>query len=119
MHDSLFCPICFQHLKSAKPRLIKLSGKSAHYIYRYCLRTSHSLSFYTDKVSGKIDFLKFCPTNDYSTVIEIDYIKDNSIVKCMRNGVERSSFELNEAVEPDFPTLEDLKNTIETLILLQ
>ena len=119
MRDVFHCPICFHQLKSTKSKLKKLSyiNKTAHYIQRSCGTNPHCLLFYTDKTTGKIDWLSFFPISDYSTNLEIDYINKISTIKSFKNSKEILKIELNEVLIPDFPKLEKLKQKIETLIV--
>jgi len=118
MRDTLHCPICFHQLKSTRAQLKKLAqtNKTAHYIQRTCQGKPHQLNFYTDKTTGKIDWISFSPNQDYSTFVEIDFVNGAALVKLFKNSKEYLRMEFSEIVIPDFPSLEQLKKKIELLV---
>jgi hypothetical protein len=118
MRDLLHCPICFHQLKSTRAQLRRLSqtNKTAHYIHRICQGKPHQLSFFTDKSTGKIDWIQFNPNQDYSTFVEINFVNLTAIVKLYKDSKEYLRIELTEITTPDFPDLEELKKRIELFI---
>lgn len=118
MRDTQHCPICFHQLKSTRAQLKKLAqtGKTAHYIHRTCTGKPHQLSFFSDKTTGRIDWIQFSPNLDYSTFVEIDFINSTAIIKFLKDSREYMRMELSEIVIPDFPALEQLKKKIEMLV---
>lgn len=118
MRDTFHCPICFHQLKSSRAQLKKLAetNKTAHYIHRTCLGKPHQLSFYTDKTTSKIDWIKFSPNLDYSTFVEIDFVNQNAVIRFFKDSKEYLRVELSEALIPDFPSLDILKKKIEMLV---
>ncbi len=118
MRDTLHCPICFHQLKSTKAQLKKLAqtNKNAHYIHRTCTGKPHQLSFYTDKTTGKIDWIQFSPNLDYTTFVEIDFVNGTTVIKLFKDSKEQIKMELSELIVPDFPALAELKKKIELLI---
>ncbi len=118
MRDTLHCPICFHQLKSTRAQLKKLANanKTAHYIHRTCMGKPHQLSFYSDKTTNRIDWIKFSPNLDYSTFVEISFVNETSIISLYKDSKEIMRIELSELIIPDFPSLENLKKKIEMLI---
>lgn len=118
MRDTLHCPICFHQLKSTRAQLKKLAqtNKTAHYIQRTCQGKPHQLTLFTDKATGKIDWISFSPNLDYSTFVEIDFVNSTALIKLYKDSKEYLRMELTEIIQPDFPALEDLKKKIELLI---
>lgn len=124
MLDFLYCPICFNQLKSSKPQITSIlfnhdsltNKKTSHYIKRSCLNSPHQLTLYADKMSGKIDFIRFCPFNDYSTFIDIFTFLNKSVLSIYKNSDIVKKIIIEESLIVDFPKMEKLKEKLETLI---
>lgn len=114
MNDTLTCPICQNKLRSIKTPNKRLYwiGKTSNYIERVCSRgINHSLQFFTDEKTDQVDMLKLSLNPNYSRHLEIDFCNQ----KCRIRNIKDGTFEhidIPRLIEPDFPALAKLKETI-------
>jgi hypothetical protein len=113
MHDMLICPIC-----NAKLRNIRLPGKYlygvgkiANYIERTCVGMNHSLQLFADESTNQVDWIKISLNPKYSKFIEIDFLNQKCRIICTKNS-KPEYININKMIEPDFPSLEKLKEKI-------
>jgi len=116
MDDSLHCPICqnkFRNIKKNGP--LHAIGKSGNYIERTCTGMNHSLQLFTNTRTKKVDFLKLSLNPKYSRFLEIDYHNQRCRISCFKDG-KPEYIDIPRLIEPDFPSLEKLRETISTFI---
>lgn len=114
MEDVTSCPIC-----NNKLRTVRLNGKylfsvnkTSNYVERTCSQgMNHSLQFFTDENTKKIDFIKISLNHKYSKFIEIDFINQKCRISCMKSG-KAEYIDIPKMLEPDFPNLTKLKEKV-------
>lgn len=118
MADTLNCPICSSKLRTVRLTNKFLFGvnKSSNYIERTCsLGMNHSLQFFTDEKTKKIDFIKISLNHKYSRFIELDFHNQKSKISCLKSG-KAEYIEVPRLLEPDFPNLEKLKEKVSVIV---
>lgn len=119
MQDVLTCPICSLKLESvSKKRLRTLHwiNKTSTYTEKKCVAgRNHSLLLFADKLTGKIDLIKFSIESDYSKFIEIDFVNQKCRIHCLKAG-QPHYIEISSIIEPDFPNLEKLKQKVSLFV---
>lgn len=118
--DTIICPICKNKLRTIYLSNKFLFGVNKHsnYIERTCTKAvNHSLQFFTDAQTKKIDFIKVSLDHKYSKFIEIDFINQKSRISCMKAG-KAEYIDVDRLLDPDFPDLEKLKEKVSLLITL-
>ena len=114
MEDTTACPICKNKLRTIKlpERLLYPVSKISSFLERTCgLGMNHSLQFFVDLETGKVDFLKLSLNPKYSRFLEVDFVNQKCRIACYRNS-EPQYVEIPKMVELDFPNLEKLKERI-------
>lgn len=114
MQDVQLCPICSTKLQtvSKKKRKLHWVNKTSIYTEKKCVKChNHSLQFFVDRLSGKIDLLKFSIEANYSKFIEIDFINQKCRINCLKAG-QSNYIDIPIIIEPDFPALEKLKQKV-------
>lgn len=119
MDDVFDCPICKNKLRNIKlpAKYLHAVEKTADYVERTCTRgRSHSIQFFTNEETGKVEFLKISLNPKYSRYIEIDFINERSRISCMKSGrVEH--IEIYKVLEPDFPDLVSLREKVALFVI--
>jgi hypothetical protein len=114
MDDMTLCPICGNKLRNLnlKNKYFHSTGKTADLIERTCSKgKNHSLQFFTDLSTNKIDYIKFSLDPKYSKYIEINFINNECIIMFMKNGTA-NNIVVPKIIEPDFPDLFKLKQQV-------
>lgn len=120
MQDVQLCPICSAKLQSVSKKKRKLHwiNKVSTYAEKKCVKGhNHSLQLFTDKLTGKIDLLKFSLEANYSKFIEIDFVNQRCRINCLKASVS-SYIDIPGIIEPDFPALEKLKQKVSLYVML-
>lgn len=119
MEDTLLCPICGDKLRSIKifDKYLHIIGKKGNFYERTCTSMrNHSLQFFADAETKKIDFLRFSLDPRYTKYLEIDYINQKSRLSCLKESIARY-IELPRVPEIDFPDLTELKEKVSLFIV--
>lgn len=114
MDDTKKCPVCGLKLRTInlKNKFLHGVGKQSDYIERCCTKgINHTVQFFSDKKTGKIDFMKLSLSNNYSKFLEIDFINRKCRISCYKSGQPGKTeyIDINKMIFPDFPNLTDLK----------
>jgi hypothetical protein len=120
MEDTLTCPICGNKLRNNRlvNEFIHLLDKTSTFVERSCTaQFGHSLQFFTDTITGKVDLLKLSLTPQYSRFIEINYISGKSRISCLKNS-KADYIEIERILEPDYPYLLALKEKVGLFVIL-
>lgn len=72
---------------------------------------NHSVHFFADANSHRIDFLRFSLDPQYTKYLEIDFLHQKCRISCFKMSVPHY-IEIPKMVDLDFPTLEKLKEKI-------
>jgi hypothetical protein len=119
MDDTLTCPVCGNKLRTINlnNKYLHPVGKNGDYIERTCSDgMNHSLQFFWNKQSKKIELLKLSLNHKYSRYLEIDFVNEKCKIQCMKNG-KAEHIEIDKIIVPDFPLLEKLKEKVNFYIL--
>ena len=119
MDDVLDCPICKNKLRNINLPAKHLHGvgKTSDYIERTCTQgRNHSIQFFADTTTDKIDLLKISLNPKYSRYIEIDFINERCKISCMKSG-RAECIEIYKILYPDFPDLVSLKEKVALFIV--
>ena len=118
MEDTTVCPICGNKLRNVRlaNKYINTINKTGTFFERTCTGINHSLQFFTDESSKKIDMLRFSLDPKYTKYLEIDYVNKRCRIYCMKNG-EVHYIHIPKMVEPDFPDLVRLKERISIYVV--
>ena len=120
MDDTTFCPICKNKLRAINlnQKFLHLINKTADYVERVCANgMNHTIQFFSDKSTDKIDLLKISLNPKYSVFLQIDFINKKSIIQCFKDGKSKN-IEIQKIIELDFPLLSQLKNKIDLYIVV-
>jgi len=106
MENYSLCPICENKL-----RIIK---KSTKLIEKTCTKgMNHSLQFLVS--NNIVQQLKVSLDAKYSKFIEINFAKNNGrIILLLKN--KQTDIQIDKLLEPDFPSLKELKERVELYI---
>lgn len=117
MDDCVNCPICGNKLRNIHLLNYNLLfiNKISNYTERTCAGINHSLQFWADKSTSKIDLIKFSLNSKYSKYIEIDFFNKKSRLSCWNNSVPYY-INFNKIINPDFPNLISLTDKISTYL---
>jgi hypothetical protein len=119
MDDILLCPVCSNKLRNVNlpQHYLRFLDKKADFIERSCAKGyNHSLLFFTDETTKKVDWLKMSLSPTYSRFIEINYFLGKSRIICSRD--ERSDYlEIGKVLDPDFPSLQMLTEKVKLLLV--
>ena len=119
MDDTLTCPICGNKLRSLNRSDRYLPGvdKTADYQERTCSgNMNHTLQFFTDKSTNKVDLLKISLNPKYSRFVEIDFHNQRCRINCMKEG-KSDYIDIGKMIQPDFPELVKLKEKVALFIV--
>ena len=118
MDDVLFCPVCGNRLRNINTdRYLQILDKETSFIERTCTQgQNHSLRFFVDGMTGKVDLLKVSLNPQYTRFIRINYIKQKCRISCLVRGVAEY-IEINKLLEPDFPDLSKLKERVSLFVI--
>ena len=118
MEDTLACPICGNKLRTVKltNKYLHPINKTATFFERTCVGVNHSLRFFADENTKRVDMLKFSLDPKYSKYLEIDYHNKRCRISCMKNS-ETSYIYIPKMIEPDFPDLAKLKERISMYVV--
>lgn len=118
MEDTTACPICGKRMRTVKVQDMYLPaiGKTDSFFERTCSGPNHSVQFFTNESTKKIDMLKFSLDPKYSRYLEIDYVNRKCRIYCMKNG-DAEYIYIPKMVEPDFPDLKKLKERISMYVV--
>jgi hypothetical protein len=117
MDDTLHCPICGTKLKNhsvGETYLFPLD-KMSKYTERVCQGINHTLYFFVDDATGRIDYLKIIFEPSYSKLLEIDYVHQRCRVGCTKNSL--TEYIDVGMIQPDFPNLTRLKEKINLYVV--
>jgi hypothetical protein len=120
MQEIFSCPICNVKLQgvSKKKRKLHWVNKTSTYFEKKCVKNhNHSFQCFTDKITGKVDLMKFSLEPDYSKFIEIDYFNQRCRINCLKAG-QSYYIDIPGIIEPDFPNLEKLKQKVSLYVIL-
>jgi hypothetical protein len=118
MDDTTACPICGNKMRTnhLENKLLHPVGKIADYAERACVSNyNHVIMLWTDKTTKKIDLIKISLNKQSSRFIEIDYINQKCRITCAKEG-EYDYIEIPKMIEPDFPSLTNLKERVSMYI---
>jgi len=119
MEDTLACPICGTKLRNNRllGEFMHVLGKKSNFVERSCsTQFGHSLQFFVDEATGKIDLLKLSLSPQYSRFIEINYVLGKSRISCMKNS-QPDYIEIEKILEPDFPDLTKLREKVSLYVI--
>lgn len=114
MDDASLCPICGNKLKTRhhSNKILPSTGQISDYAEKICSEGhNHIVSFWLNKATKKIDFLKLSLSPKYSRFFEIDYVSQKCRITCMKDG-EMEYIDIPKMIEPDFPLLTKLKEKV-------
>ena len=113
MDDTTSCPICNNKLRSLKlsNKYLHPIAKTANFYERTCNGTNHTLQFYTDMSTKKVDLIKVSITPTYSRFIEVDFLNQKSRIFYVIES-KSECVEIPKVLELDFPDLIRLKEKI-------
>lgn len=114
MDDVLNCPVCGNKLRNIWLEDKHLYGvtKTANYVERTCAQArNHSIQFFTDEATGKVDLVKISLNSKYSKYLEIDYVNKKCKISCMKAG-KIEHINIDKMLELDFPNLTKLKEKV-------
>lgn len=117
MEDTLLCPICKNKLRSLKTldKYLHPIEKISDFYERTCVSAvNHSLQFFVDPESKKIDYLRFSFKPYDGLYIESNFLSGTCNIVCFKENVIKSIITLPKMIELDFP---DLVKTREKLSL--
>lgn len=119
MDDMLLCPICNTRLRTInlKNKYIAFLNKTSIFHERTCVGPNHSLLFFSDKKTNKIDFFKLSLDSYYSKFLEINYIKQTSEIICFKQS-QQQVIKIFKILEMDFPKLIELKEKISLYVAI-
>jgi hypothetical protein len=90
MDDTLHCPICGKKMRTINTldRLLHSVNKRADYAERTCTdgMNHRGLRIFTDKATGKVDFLVLALNPKNSKYLEVDFVNQKCRINCMKNG---------------------------------
>ena len=120
MDDVPLCPVCNLTLRtfgSSKWYFPDLN-KEALFIERACTQGhNHSLRWFADSATGKVDIIKISLNAEYSVFVEINFVFGTSKIFCMNNGDKQRVISLPKILVPDFPNLMELKEKVSLYII--
>jgi hypothetical protein len=119
MRDTKVCPICGLKMRTINLKNKKLhnSDKASTYAERTCSKgLNHTVMFFSDTVTGQVDFLKLSLTPKYSKFLEIDYINQKCRIACKKEG-KTEYIDIPKLLIPDFPHLADLKSKVDLYVV--
>jgi len=120
MDDVLTCPICGDKLrnKHSDNKLLQPTGKTANYVERLCSRGyNHIISFWTDKQTNAVDFLRISLNSKYSRFIEIDFVNQKCRIRLVDHEGKYNYIDIDKMLEIDFPDLVKLRERVGLYIL--
>lgn len=123
------CPICGSKLKNTinfeNGIIIISSYHKGHFISRICNQPGHYLRLVNKKkknddanssiIDNFLCLLKVSLSSDYSHAIEIDYLKNQSVISLYKNHLPEKII-VPYVLEIDFPDLEKLKAKVNLFI---
>jgi hypothetical protein len=96
--------------------LMHVLNKKSDFIERTCtLGHNHSLRFFVDEATGKVDLLKMSLTPQ-SRFVEINYVLGNSRISCWKEG-EPYYIEIERVLDADFPNLTKLRDKVSLYVI--
>jgi hypothetical protein len=120
MDDTLLCPICGNKLRNMKKNgPLHAIGKTGNYIERVCSKgpNHRGLQFFVDENTHQVDLLKLPLNAKYSRYLEIDFYNQRCRISCLKDN-KNDQIIIERLIEPDFPDLCKLKETISLFIVL-
>lgn len=92
-------------------------GKTGNYIERTCSKgmNHRGLQFFVEEPSKKVALLKLPLNAQYSRYLEIDFHNQRCRISCMKEG-QAYFIEIEKMLNPDFPDLVKLKETVSLYI---
>ena len=114
MEDTLSCPICGSKLRNnyLHNQFIQVLGKTSTFVERSCTaQHNHSIRFFVDGATGKIDFLRLPLNPQCSRFIEINYLLNKSRISCWKDN-KPEYLEIERVLDPDFPDLTKLREKV-------
>lgn len=116
MDDTLVCPICGNKLQNVRrSQNVPFFNVEVSYWERTCAGINHSIQFFTDTSTKKVDFLKISLNPQYSIFLEIDFKNQKCRINCMKEG-QSNYLEIKKMIIPDFPLLTRLKERVSLYI---
>lgn len=118
MDDTAMCPICgekFRNLHFPNKHLPQFN-KTANFTERTCAGLNHVIVVYADNDTKKIDYIKLSLNPKYSKYLEINFVQNKCRIHCMKEG-ESQYIDIPKMIEPDFPTLEKLKEKVSLYVV--
>ena len=118
MDDILNCPICGTRMRTVhhKNKHLHPINQTADYAERICSGHSHVISFWANKTTKRIDFMKMSLNSKYSRFLEIDWVNQKCKIACVSEG-EYTYIDIPKMIEPDFPDLVKLKERVNLYIV--
>lgn len=119
MEDTLSCPVCGNILRNVHlaDRFLHVVSKKSDFIERTCTQGhNHSLRFFVDEKTKKVDCLKVSLNPRYSRFVEINYVMESCLISCWKNN-QNYYIEIDRLLEPDFPDLTKLREKVGVFII--
>lgn len=116
MQDTKNCPICGDKMRSiTENNKFTQTISQDSYIKRTCHGHNHIIQFFTNENTKNVDFIKLSLSVNYSKFITIDFLNNKSQIQCLSNS-KKSFIDIPKIIEPDFPSLKNLKEKVSLLI---
>lgn len=117
MDDTVTCPICNNKLRTTTSVSYLFPVKKlGDFIERSCvLGVNHTIQFFTDMKTCKVDFLRISLNPKYSIFLEVDYVNERCRIACMKNS-KPTYIEIPKMLDLDFPSLDKIKAKVEMYV---
>ncbi len=120
MDDVENCPVCGNKLRNnhSKNKFLFPINKTSDYVERLCSHGhAHIVSFWVDKKTKKVDFLRMSVNSISSQFIEIDFVNQKCRIQMKSPNKEPHYINVDRLLPLDFPNLEKLKEKISLFVL--
>lgn len=117
MQVSEHCYICGDKLRKINRKSIYELDKDITYNERCCIGVNHSLQFFVNEDSKKVELLKISLKPDYSVFIVINFYLKKCKLITFKHG-NQQIIEINRLLYPDFPDLVKLKEKVKMYMVI-